>query len=145
MKVILLTDVPKVGNRHQIKDLKDGFAQNVLIAKGLAVMATPKAMIDLEKRKSEISQKKQTEMQVFESIISTINNKKIEIKIKANEKGHLFKAVKESDVVKAIRDITGIEIEEYLVQMDHIKELGSHTIKIKKGDRAGSCEIIIVR
>jgi large subunit ribosomal protein L9 len=145
MKVILLTDVPKVGNRHQIKDLKDGFAQNVLIAKGLAVMATPKAMIDLEKRKSEISQKKQTEMQVFESIISTINNKKIEIKIKANEKGHLFKAVKESDVVKAIRDITGIEIEEYLVQMDHIKELGSHTIKIKKGDRAGNCEIIIVR
>jgi hypothetical protein len=47
MKVILLTDVPKVGNRYDVKDFADGYAKNVLIAKGLAELATPHALMKL--------------------------------------------------------------------------------------------------
>ena len=53
---------------------------------------------------AEKEKKKEEEMKVFESLISTINNKKIEIKAKANEKGHLFKAVSHHDVASAIKD-----------------------------------------
>ncbi|HQC46340.1 MAG TPA: 50S ribosomal protein L9, partial [Candidatus Paceibacterota bacterium] len=58
MKVILLTDVPKIGNRYDVKELKDGFAQNALIAKGLAVLATKSELAKIENRKKETDQKK---------------------------------------------------------------------------------------
>lgn len=142
MKVILNTDIPKVGNRYEIKEFKDGYA-NILISKGLVILATPKALANLENMKALSNDKKVAEMNIFESIISSINNKKIEIKVKANEKGHLFKSVGPRDVVEAIKNITGVIIDESAVKMDHIKELGSHKIVISKSGKIGSCEIII--
>lgn len=142
MKIILTTDVPKVGNRYDLKEFKDGYA-NVLISKGFALLATPKAIADLENKKASMNRKKEEEMKVFESIIASIDNKKIEIKVKANDKGHLFKAVNASDVVKAIMDMTGVQIDEANIVMDHIKEIGLHTIEIKKGNKKGKCEVLV--
>ena len=141
MKIILTTDIPKVGNRYELKDFKDGYA-NILIAKGQALLATPKAISDLNAKKAQIEKKKEDEMKVFDSIISSVDNRKIEISVKANEKGHLFKSVSHKDVALAIKQITGVEIEEDSIIMDHIKEIGSHSIEIKKGNRKGKCEII---
>ncbi|ETB63700.1 TPA: 50S ribosomal protein L9 [Candidatus Nomurabacteria bacterium] len=144
MKIILITDVPKVGNRNEIKDLKDGYA-NTLIRNGVALLATPKSIADLKAKQAQSEKKKQEEMKIFESMIASIDNKKIEIKAKANEKGHLFKSINEKDVSKAIKDITGIEVDPNTIVMNNIKELGSHTVKIKKGDKVGNCEIIITK
>jgi large subunit ribosomal protein L9 len=143
MKVILLTDVPKVGVRHQVKDLKDGFAQNVLIAKGLAVMATPKALIDLEKRKIEMKNKVNEEIKSFEDIINNLKNQKILIKVKANEKGHLFKSINPKDVMIAIKDKIKTEIDEDHIIMDNIKEIGIHDVRLKKGKIEGRFKIEI--
>ena len=144
MRIILTTDIPKVGNRFEVKEFKDGYA-NVLIAKGLALMATPKALADLAAKKAVVEKKKEEEMKVFESIISSIDNKKIEIKVKANEKGHLFKSVNATDVALAIKDMTGVEIEASAIVMEHIKEVGSHMVEIKKGNRKGKCEVVITK
>ena len=144
MKIILTTDVPKVGNRYDLKEFKDGYA-NVLIAKGLALLATPKAIADLENKKASMSRKKEEEMKVFESIIASIDNKKIEIKVKANDKGHLFKAVNAVDVAKAIMDITGVQLDVDSIIMEYIKEVGSHTVEIKKGNKKGKCEVLIIK
>ncbi len=144
MKIILTTDVPKLGNRYEVKDLKDGFA-NTLIARGVALMATPKALADLALKKSQAEKKKEEEMKIFESMIASIDNKKIEIKVKANEKGHLFKSVNAHDVATAIKEVTNMEIEEASIIMDHIKEIGSHTVEIKKGNRKGKCEVVVIK
>ena len=90
MKVILLTDVPKIGNRYDVKELKDGFAQNALIAKGLAILATKSELAKIENRKKETDQKKALGNRLFEEILSKVNDKEIIIKAKANDKGHLF-------------------------------------------------------
>ena len=143
MKVILTTDVPKVGNKYDVKDFPQGYAQNVLISKGLAIIATPGELLKLADKKAQIQRKKEEENKIFESLISSINNTKIEIKVKANEKGHLFKAVSPSDVALAIKNITGIEVDTNAVVMEHIKELGIHSIMIKRGDKKGKCEIVV--
>ena len=143
MKVILLTDVPKVGNRYDVKDFKDGYAINVLISKGLAEMATPQALGKLASKKAEINKKREEENKFFESLISKIDNKKITIKVKANDKGHLFKSVNQHDIVNAIKESSGVDIDEHSIVMDHIKEIGTYKIAIKKGDRVGKCEVIV--
>ncbi len=143
MKVILLTDIPKVGNRYDVKDFKEGYAQNVLLSKGLAEMATPQALLKLEARKAKMNKEKEDEMKAFEDFISKVHDTTITIKAKANEKGHLFKAVSARDVLEAIEQSSGITIEGSTIHMDPIKEVGAHTILIKKGNKEGKCEIMI--
>jgi large subunit ribosomal protein L9 len=143
MKVILLTDVPKVGKRYDVKDFKDGYAINVLISKGLAELATPQALLKLESKKNEMSKKRQDEEKSFAQLISSIDNKKIVIKVKANEKGHLFKSIGPKDIALAIKKETGLVFDEDVIIAHHIKELGSHKVKIKKGDQRGECEVIL--
>jgi large subunit ribosomal protein L9 len=143
MKVILLTDIPKVGNKYDVKDFKEGYAQNVLLAKGLACLATKAELAKIEDRKKQLEKKKTEEVETFKNLISSVDGKNIVIKAKANEKGHLFKAVGVNDVVTAIKEITGIEINEHSITMDHIKNVGPHTVSIKKGDMKGECKIIV--
>lgn len=144
MKVILLKDIPKVGNRYDVKDFAQGYAQNVLLSKGLAELATPQALARLEAKKAGLNKKKEEESRLFSELIASIDNKKVTIHAKANEKGHLFKAVSARDVAQAIESATGIQIEEHsIIIADHIKELGSHMVTIKKGDKKGGCEIIV--
>ncbi len=143
MKVILLTDVPKVGNRYDVKEFKDGYAINVLISKGLAELATPQAIAKLANKKAEMNKKREEEEKTFLSLISVIDNKTVTIKALANEKGHLFKAVSAHDVAEAIKKSTGVEIDKHSIIIDHVKELGKHKVVIKKGNREGKCEIIV--
>jgi large subunit ribosomal protein L9 len=135
MKVILLTDIPKVGQRYDVKDFAQGYAQNVLLSKGLAELATPQALAKLEAKKASLQKKKAEEEALFSELIASIDNKKITLQAKANDKGHLFKAVSPREVIDAIKKSTGIDIDENHIVMDHIKELGSHKVTIKKGDK----------
>lgn len=144
MKVILLTDIPKVGNKYDVKDFKEGYAQNVLLSKGLACLATKQELAKLEDRKKAMAKKKEEENKLFADLISSVGDKVITIKAKANEKGHLFKAVGPIDVVKAIKEITGIEIDDKSIKMEPIKSIGKHTIFIKKGEQKGECQISVI-
>lgn len=143
MKVILLADIPKVGNKYDVKDFKEGYAQNVLLSKGLACLATKSELIKLEDRNRQIQKRKEDETKTFSDLILSVSDKTITIKAKANEKGHLFKAVGPHDVIVAIKEISGIVIDEQSLVMDHIKTLGPHTVSIKKGDKRGECKIMV--
>ena len=144
MKVILLTDVPKVGNKYEVKEFKEGYAQNVLIARGLAELATPQTMARLNARKEKINRQREQEDKTFSSLISKINNQTITIQEKANDKGHLFFAVPKKDISQAIKNATGLELDEnHIILPKPIKEIGPHQIKIKKGNKEGECTIVI--
>lgn len=143
MKVILLTDVPKVGNKYDVKDLKEGYAQNVLLSKGLAVLATKQELAKLEAKQRQMKIKHEEEVKLFKELISLIDSKTIKIKSKANEKGVLFKSVSQSDVASSIKDLTGLDIDANSIIMDHIKSIGEHKVSIKKGENRGDCRIIV--
>jgi large subunit ribosomal protein L9 len=143
MKVILLVDVPKIGNRYDIKDLKDGFAQNVLISKGLAVLASKSELAKIENRKKENAHKMAEESRLFEEILSKVNGKEIVIKSKANEKGHLFKSVGPKEIILAIKEATGYLLDEKSITIPSIKEIGGHVVKINNKDHKGQFEVIV--
>ena len=144
MKVILLSDIPKVGNKYDVKEFKQGYAQNVLISKGLAILATPHELGKIEAHKAKLAREKEAEVKAFLELISSVENKTVIIKAKANDKGHLFSAVAKGDIMKAIQSASGIILEENAIVFPKpIKEVGSHKIKIKKGDQEGECTVVV--
>ncbi len=143
MKVILLKDVPKVGARYDVKDLSDGYAQNVLINKGLAIRATPSELNKLAERNQNLKNRQEAEKKEFNLFIDKVNGMSVTIKAKANEKGSLFSAVNKKDVVQALEKATGMQVDESSIDLGHIKEIGSHKITIRKGANTGSCTIVV--
>ncbi len=142
MKVILLKDVPKVGQRYDVKDFADGYAQNVLINKGLAMRATPAELAKLAERKANQEKKRKEEDDRFKEALVILNDQIVTIQAKANDKGHLFKSVSANDVLKAISGISAIHIDESEIHIEKpIKEIGMHKVEIKNSERSGSINI----
>lgn len=142
MKVILLKDIPKVGQRHDVKDFSDGYAQNVLINKGLAMRATESELARLEERKAQAKIKAEMEDKIFKENLFILNEKLVTIKTKTNNKGSLFKAISITDIAKAIKDCTGIVINENNIEIRNtIKEAGNHVIIIKNNNQEGRVNI----
>lgn len=144
MKVILLQDVAKVGKKYDVKEFSDGYAQNVLISKGLALRASPQEIAKLEERKKALNKKQQEEDKQFHEAVSLLASSNIVLKIKSNEKGNLFRSVQKDEIQKVIKDISRQNIdEENIVFPKPIKELGTHLVRIKKGDLTGEFYIRI--
>jgi large subunit ribosomal protein L9 len=133
MKIILTKDVPNLGHKDDVKDVKPGYAHNVLFKQGLATEASEgeiqkiKAIKHLEARREEEKEGR------LNSIIDSLNGKIFELKVPASDQGHLFSKLKLDDVIKAV----GSEEARELINLHEIKELGEHQIKIENGKRKG--------
>lgn len=143
MKVILTKDVLKVGNKYDVLDLKEGYAQNVLLSRGLAVLATPHELAKLQAMKDKMNKTKEEEMKVFDALISKIQGLDIKIKARENGKGHLFKSITVRDILDTLRKDFSIEIPEDYISIPSIKSLGTYEMVLKKGSKTGKCNISI--
>jgi large subunit ribosomal protein L9 len=137
MKIILLKDVPKVGKRYEMKDISDGYALNLLIPRGLAVIATKDTAkrIDLEKARDEGEKKIHQELLLKN--LGELSGVTITMTEKANEKGHLFAGVHKLEIIPAIQKQTRLQIDaEHIVLEKPIKEVGMHEVQVKAGDKS---------
>jgi len=137
MKVILLTDVAKVGKKFDVKEVSSGYALNLLIPKGLARAATADAVKKVEKEKAEESARKKKTEETLINALESIKGMTLEMKKKANEKGHLFAAIHKDEVVSLLKDRAGVELHpENIVYDKQFKEAGEHAIEVKVGEKS---------
>ena len=131
MKVIFLKDVPRVGKRHDIKEISDGYAVNFLFPRKLAEMATPKAIIELEKRKKEIVIEREVKESLLEKHLTDIKGKTIILHKKADDKGHLFSAIHERELSEELMKEHKADVGEEFIDLEKpIKELGEFEIPV---------------
>ena len=131
MKVILVKDVQRVGQKYDVKEVKDGYALNFLIPRGLAEKATPQKIQKIESERTAASAEQEAQSDAIATALKNLKETTIEIKANANEQGGLFESLKASDIAKAISDKGGVEIPESLIQLeDPIKQTGNHTISV---------------
>lgn len=145
MKVILLRDVAKIGRRFEVKEVPSGHAINYLIPRKLVEPATPEALkrlkVELTKR-SIMSERHDTD---FKSVLDALQGKTIEMKVQANEQGHLFKGIHAGDVVRALAE-KGHVVRDNEVHLPHpIKEVGTHAITLRSGSSEGVCTLVITK
>ncbi len=143
MKVILLKDIAKIGKRGEVKDVPEGYAINVLIKKEMAVMATQAELMKWKQKADSQNYKKELATNTFVQLLDKIRHEKIVISgKKADQKGQLFAAIHENDIVDAIFAVTKLSVDpKQIVIADYIKTLGKHTVEIKQGDRKEKIEI----
>ncbi|MEK7120836.1 MAG: 50S ribosomal protein L9 [Patescibacteria group bacterium] len=130
MKIILLKDVARLGRVGDIKDVSDGYANNFLLPRKLAIIATPARLREFELNKEKMTNTNSERQNVLEGALGAISGP-IEIKGKANEKGHLYKEIHEKDIMNALKKQYNIELPPNSFDSKlHLKELGQFTVEL---------------
>lgn len=131
MKIILLKNVPKLGEYLDLKRVKAGYARNFLIPKKLAILATGeklkwrKGMLRVKKKKDEEMSK------LIKEMAEKIGNLKIEIKSKAGTKGELFEKISASKLLNILKK-KGFELEKKNIILEKpISKIGTHKVTVK--------------
>lgn len=144
MKVIFLKDIPRIGKRHDIKEVPDGYAMNFLLPRGLAQNATLKAVAELEIKKREVVIEREVQESLLLKNLEEIKGKSIMLKGKANEKGHLFSAIHKKEILEAMSKVHHAEIaEEFIILEKPIKEVGEFEIGVKIKNKESFFKLIV--
>lgn len=144
MKVIFKQDVKGVGRKFEVKDVSDGYAANFLLPRKLAEYASPDAVKKAEILKSTMRAEMEIREKLTEKQMETLKETKIVLTRKANEKGHLFEKVHESEISEALMAQASIEIDPKNLEIETpIKEIGEHKILVEIGKSKGEFKVSI--
>jgi large subunit ribosomal protein L9 len=127
MQVILLDYIEKVGDKHEVVTVKDGFGRNYLIPRGLAMVANKANMARLDGMKKQFDKKESAKISIYQGYASKVAGATLKIVAKAGDSGRLFGSVNAQHLVDAIKAL-GVEVEKRMIAMPaEVKELGSYT------------------
>ena len=132
MKIILLKDIPKVGKKYDIKNVADGYALNLLIPKGLAQIATSQSEKNIELMKSKDLVERKIQVELLLKNLEVIKTLVINLKEKANEKGHLFAGITKERLVEEIIKTARLNLDpESIILEKPIKEIGEYKVAVE--------------
>jgi len=133
MEIILKQDIANLGHKNDLVTVKPGYAQNFLIPKGMAILATESAK---KVREEELKQKAFKEEKIkkeAETIAKALDGKQIRIGAKAGTSGKIFGSVNAFQIADAINEQLKLDIDRKIIEVDgeSIKELGHYTARVK--------------
>lgn len=146
MKVILLKDTAKLGKRGEVKEVADGYAVNVLIKKGDALMATSSELAKWQAKEDSKQHKKDLATNTFVQLADKLESNPVIITGKKSDaKGQLFAQVKETDIVDAIFAVSQLSVDpKQIIISTPIKSLGKHQVELRQGDQKAKIIVEVV-
>ena len=133
MKVLLIKDVKSLGKKGDIKEVKDGYGQNFLIAKGMAKLATPQIVAQWKAEQERIEKELKETLERLQKEEKELSSKTIVI-IKKLAPAGIQGSVGKDDIAKAIKEQMDIEIDKKTVELKKaLKTVGEHKVDIKLG------------
>jgi large subunit ribosomal protein L9 len=131
MKVILLQDVPNVGESGSIQNVSDGFARNYLIPQGLAEMGTPGRIKQAEQRINAQLKKIEKQEEEMRDLAERIEGTRVEIEARVGRQGRLYGSITAPEIASAVSTALGEEVDRRKVVLgDPIRTTGDHTVQI---------------
>jgi len=131
MRIILLKDVDNLGKKYEVKEVKDGYARNFLIPKGLVKLADEKSLKWLETQKEIEKVKDEEELKKIQERASAIDGQEIIIPVKIGEEDQLFESINVQKISEKLKEI-GLDVKKSQIDLpEPIKELGEFPVKIK--------------
>ncbi|MBL7106944.1 MAG: 50S ribosomal protein L9 [Phycisphaerae bacterium] len=131
MKVLLVEDIEKLGWLGDIVEVKSGYARNYLLPHGLAMVPSEGNIRSIAKEKEKHAQERLEDRKRMERAAEAVAGAEAVISSKANESGHLFGSVTESDIAENLRK-QGFEVANSVVKLKHhIKEVGTSEVTLR--------------
>ncbi len=127
MDIILLADLDKVGDKHEVVTVKNGYGRNYLIPQGLALIANATNMKKLDDLKAKEEAAEAAKVDVYREIATALEGKTLKIGAKAGTSGKIFGSVTTIQIVQALKEQFDVEVLRKKVSLEDIKEVGSYT------------------
>jgi len=131
MKVLLLKDVYKLGRAGDVKRVADGYGRNFLLPQGLAVLATPGALKQVEQIRKKAVESRAVLNKEMEAVAERINGVYLTFSGRASETGKLYGSVTSQMVGEALAKKTGVEIARRQIEMQPLRTLGTYSVHIR--------------
>jgi large subunit ribosomal protein L9 len=131
MKVILKRDVKGLGHAGDVKEVKNGYARNLLFPTGAAALADAGALANWERHRGEREAREQGIRAEAEAMAERLRELKLEVAVKAGEKNRLFGSVTNREIAELIAK-EGIEVDRHDIHLRQpIKTLGDFKADIR--------------
>ena len=138
MKIILKKEVANLGEAGDVVEVKGGYGMNYLIPQGLAIVATPSALKQLEETKRQRAHKEAKLVADAEALAAKIEATPVKVAVKVSESGKIYGSVTTAQIEDAFKAL-GIEVDKKNITIpEDIKALGEYegTVKIYKAVKA---------
>lgn len=129
--VILIADVPGLGQLGDECKVKEGFARNFLIPERLAIYATPNALKKFERQKQKLESEREKNLTRSRSLADKVGKAGLVFERPVGQGGRLFGAVTALDIAQELSK-QGATIEKKSILMNGaIKSVGDHQIRVR--------------
>lgn len=131
MKVLLLQDVYKLGRAGDVKKVADGYGRNYLLPQGLAVLATPGALKQVEQIRSQAAATRSALNQELSGVAEQLADVMLTFPAKAGETGKLYGSITTQMIADALQEKVGVEIDRRQLDTQPLRTLGEHKVLVR--------------
>jgi large subunit ribosomal protein L9 len=132
MKIVLLEDVPGKGRAGEIKEVSKGYAKNFLLPRGLALIATPTVMKQVESRLEKEKLEESIDREKLVELAQQIEGKEIRLKARMGAGERLFGSITAADVAEELSRAIGSVIDKRKIDIEKpFRQTGSYEIAVK--------------
>jgi len=144
MKVLLCEDIKKLGWFGDVVEVNDGYARNYLLPQGLAKVANEDSIRSIAEEKAKRAEQRIQEIKRLENAAKAVDGAEAVVAAKANEQGHLYGSVTAEQIAANLRAQGFLVADEVVHLPEHIKQVGTHTIKLKFADKVTATVTLVV-
>jgi large subunit ribosomal protein L9 len=131
MKVLLLKDVYKLGRAGDVKRVAAGYGRNFLLPQGLAVLATPGALKQVEHIRTKANVHREQLNQEMSGVAASLEGMVLAFPARASETGKLYGSITSQMVAAAINQKAKVELTRRQVDIQPLRNLGEHKAHVR--------------
>ena len=145
MKVILTTNIKKLGKIGELVKVKDGYARNYLFPNKMALRENKKNIEYYEKIKEEIKFKENEKLEEAKELLENIKKLKIEFKKEVDENNQLYGSISKKEIINFLNNNEIKLMSDDIKISEPIRSLGQHTIEINPYEEISAQIVILVK
>jgi large subunit ribosomal protein L9 len=131
MKILLLKDVYNLGRAGEIKKVANGYGRNYLIPQGLAILATPGAISQADRIKTDADKRRKILNEEMAGVAEKLADVQLLFAARAGETGKLYGSVTTQMVADGLTEALGVQINKRQIDSQPLRLLGMHTVKVR--------------